>query len=276
MLRMRRRGRARRFELVSAASLLLVGAGVAYDIVRVGHQSVAGLAGGLVPRLDGGGSVVLAMGIVGATVMPHAIYLHSALVQGRGWPPGAAWQRPALVRRALRTDCLLGLGAATIVNVAMLALGAGLGTWTGGSWTGDLSAAHAELLSRAGGAAALAFAVTLLSSGISSCGVGTLAGDVVMEGFVGRRVPVYLRRLVTMTPAVVALMLGVPLTSLLILSQVVISLGVPVALFLLVYFCRDRSVMGPLVNAPLTTRIAACAGGAVAVLGCCLPLSLLF
>ncbi|MEU8270019.1 Nramp family divalent metal transporter [Sphaerisporangium sp. NPDC049002] len=276
MLRMRRRGRTRRFELMSAASLLLVGAGVAYDILLVGHQSAAGLAGGLVPRLDGGGSVILAMGIVGATVMPHAIYLHSALVQGRGWPAGAAWRRPALVRRALRTDCLLGLGTATIVNVAMLALGAGLGAWTGGTWTGDLPAAHAELLSRAGGAAALAFAVTLLSSGISSCGVGTLAGDVVMEGFLGRRVPVYLRRLVTMTPAVVALMLGVPMTSLLILSQVVISLGVPVALFLLVYFCRDRSVMGPLVNAPLTTRIAACAGAAVAVLGCCLPLTLLF
>ncbi|MEU4410452.1 Nramp family divalent metal transporter [Streptosporangium sp. NPDC023963] len=276
MLQLRRHGRTRRFELVSAASLLLVGAGVVYDVFAVGRQSVTELAGGLIPRLDGGGSLILAMGIVGATVMPHAIYLHSALVQGRGWPAGAAWRQPASVRRALRIDCLLGLGTATIVNVSMIALGAGLGAAAGGAWTGDLFAAHAELLDRVGGAAALAFAVMLLSSGVSSCGVGTLAGDVVMRGFLNLRVPIQLRRVVTMTPAVLALVLGVPLTSLLIVSQVVISLGVPVALFLLVHFCRDRSVMGPLVNDPLTTRIAACAGAAVAVLGCCLPLTFLF
>ncbi|WP_329079880.1 Nramp family divalent metal transporter [Streptosporangium sp. NBC_01469] len=276
MLQLRRHGRTRRFELVSAASLLLVGAGVVYDVAEVGEQSVTGLAGGLIPHLDGGGSLVLAMGIVGATVMPHAIYLHSALVQGRGWPADAAWRRPALVRRALRIDCLLGLGTATIVNVSMIALGAGLGAATGGTWTGDLFAAHAELLNRVGGGAALAFAVMLLSSGVSSCGVGTLAGDVVMRGFLDLRIPIQLRRVVTMTPAVLALVLGVPLTSLLIVSQVVISLGVPVALFLLVHFCRDRSVMGPLVNDPLTTRIAAGAGAAVAVLGCCLPLTFLF
>lgn len=276
MLQLRRHGRTRRFELVSAASLLLVGAGVVYDVAEVGEQSVTGLAGGLIPHLDGGGSLVLAMGIVGATVMPHAIYLHSALVQGRGWPADAAWRRPALVRRALRIDCLLGLGTATIVNVSMIALGAGLGAATGGTWTGDLFAAHAELLNRVGGGAALAFAVMLLSSGVSSCGVGTLAGDVVMRGFLDLRIPIQLRRVVTMTPAVLALVLGVPLTSLLIVSQVVISLGVPVALFLLVHFCRDRSVMGPLVNDPLTTRIATGAGAAVAVLGCCLPLTFLF
>ncbi|MEU8385984.1 Nramp family divalent metal transporter, partial [Streptosporangium sp. NPDC048865] len=132
MLQLRRHGRTRRFELVSAASLLLVGAGVVYDVVAVGRQSATGLAGGLIPHLDGSGSLVLAMGIVGATVMPHAIYLHSALVQGRGWPVGAAWRRPALVRRALRIDCLLGLGTATVVNVSMIALGAGLGAATGG------------------------------------------------------------------------------------------------------------------------------------------------
>ncbi|WP_440071512.1 Nramp family divalent metal transporter [Streptosporangium sp. OZ121] len=276
MLQLRRHGRTRRFELVSAASLLLVGAGVVYDVFAVGRQSVTELAGGLIPRLDGGGSLILAMGIVGATVMPHAIYLHSALVQGRGWPAGAAWRQPGPVRRALRIDCLLGLGTATIVNVSMIALGAGLGAAAGGAWTGDLFAAHEELLNRVGGGAALAFAVMLLSSGVSSCGVGTLAGDVVMRGFLNLRVPIQLRRVVTMTPAVLALVLGVPLTSLLIVSQVVISLGVPVALFLLVHFCRDRSVMGPLVNDPLTTRIAACAGAAVALLGCCLPLTFLF
>ena len=275
LLELRRRGRTRRFELMSAAALLLVGAGFAYDVVAVGNQSAAGLSAGLVPRLDGAGSLVLAMGIVGATVMPHAVYLHSALVQGRGMSPAAAWRQPALVRRALRLDCALALSAATVVNVSMIALGAGLGVATGGAWSGDLLAAHGELATRFGGAAALAFAIALLSSGVSSAGVGTLAGDVVMQGFLGRRVPVHVRRIVTMTPAVLALLLGLPLTSLLIASQVVISLGVPVALFLLVSFCRDRSLMGPLVNARLTTRVAGAAGAVVGALGCSLPVTVL-
>ncbi|MFG1707821.1 Nramp family divalent metal transporter [Nonomuraea sp. M3C6] len=276
LLELRRRGRTRPFELMSAAALLLVGAGVGYDILVAGHQSGAGLAAGMVPAFDGAESLVLAMGIVGATVMPHAVYLHSALVQGHGLRPEAAWRQPALVRRALRLDCVLALGAATVVNVSMIALGAGLATATSGGWTGDLLAAHAELASRIGGAAALAFAVALLSSGVSSAGVGTLAGDVVMRGFLGRRVPVRLRRIITMTPAVLALTFGASLTDLLILSQVVISLGVPVALFLLISMCRDRSLMGPLVNNRLTTSIGGAAGAVVAVLGCCLPLTLLF
>ncbi|GAB2835523.1 Nramp family divalent metal transporter [Actinoallomurus bryophytorum] len=274
LLELRRRGRRRGFELMSAAALVLVGGGIGYDILFVGHQSAAGLASGLLPGLAGQGALVLAMGIVGATVMPHAIYLHSALVQSGGMPVDSAWRRPRLVRRALALDCVLALGAATFVNVSMIALGAGLGRATGGAWTGDLVAAHGELASRIGGGAALAFAIALLSSGVSSTGIGTLAGDVVMRGFLARRVPVHVRRIVTMAPAVLALLSGVSLTGLLIVSQVVISLGVPVALFLLVHFCRDRSLMGPLVNAPLTTRVAGVSAAVVAVLGCCLPFTL--
>jgi manganese transport protein len=276
LLQLRRQGRTRPFELMSAAALVLVGAGVCYDIVAVGHQSAAGLAAGLVPGFDGSGSLVLAMGIVGATVMPHAVYLHSALVQGRGMPADAARRQPGLIRRALRLDCVLALGIATGVNVSMIALGAGFGAATGGTWTGDLIDAHSELAGRVGGFAALAFAVALLSSGISSAGVGTLAGDVVMHGFLGWRVSPHVRRIVTMAPSVLALSIGVPLTGLLIASQVVISLGVPVALFLLVWFCRDRALMGPLVNAPLTTRVAGVTGAIVAALGVCLPFTLLF
>jgi manganese transport protein len=161
-----------------------------------------------------------------------------------------------------------------MINVSMIALGAGLGAATDGAWTGDLVAAHGELAARIGGVAALAFAIALLSSGVSSAGIGTLAGDVVMQGFLGRRVPVHVRRIITMVPAILALLSGMPLTGLLILSQVVISLGVPVALFLLVYFCRDRTLMGPLTNAPLTTAVAATAATVVALLGCSLPLTL--
>jgi manganese transport protein len=276
LLELRRKGRTRPFELMGAAALMLVGAGIGYDIIVTGNQSASGLAAGLIPDFGGEEALLLAMGIVGATVMPHAVYLHSALVQGRGMTTGAARRRPALVRRILRLDCSLALGVATVINVSMIALGAGLGVATGGAWTGDLPAAHAELAARIGGAAALAFAVALLSSGISSSGIGTLAGDIVMRGFLGRRVPVRVRRIVTMTPAVLALFSGASLTGLLVLSQVVISLGVPVALFLLVYFCRDRSLMGPLVNAPHTTWIAGAAAVVVALLGCSLPIFLLF
>ena len=181
LLALRRRGRTRRFETATAAALLLIGAGMAYDLVAVGHQSAAGFTAGLVPRLDGGGQVLLAMGIVGATVMPHAVYLHSALAK-----PGArAGARPRDVRRALRYDCGIALSAAATVNVSMIALGAGLGALTGGAWTGDLFDAHTVLAGQIGGAAALAFAVALLSSGFASSGVGTLAGDVVMGGFLG-------------------------------------------------------------------------------------------
>ncbi|GIH19152.1 divalent metal cation transporter MntH [Rugosimonospora africana] len=275
LLQLRGRRHARRFELMSAAALLLIGTGFCYDLLAVGHQSAAGLAGGMVPQLHGSQSLVLAMGIVGATVMPHAVYLHSALTPGRLGSTAAARCRPTLVRRSLRLDCVVGLGAATAVNLSMIALGASLGATSAGAWTGDLVDAHPVLAQRVGGAAALAFAVAVLSSGVSSSGVGTLAGDVVMSGFLGRRVPVQVRRLLTMTPAVLALVFGVPLTGLLILSQVVVCFGVPVALFLLVFFCRDRRVMGPLVNARLTTRIAFGAAGLVAAAGCALPVLML-
>jgi len=274
LMELRRRGRSRPFELMSVAALILVGSGVGYDMLTVRHQSASGFAGGLVPAFAGAESIVLAMGIVGATVMPHAIYLHSALVQRHGMAPSAARAEPGLVRRALRMDCLLGLGAAATVNVSMIALGAGLGAATAGGWTGDLFAAHEELLTRFGGGAAIAFAVAVLASGTSSSGVGTLAGDVVMRGFLGRHLNVYVRRLVTMAPAIAALLIGVPLTALLVASQVVISFGVPVALLLLVLFCRDRRVMGPLANARPTTWIAGTAGTVVAVAALGVPILL--
>ncbi|MET7419444.1 Nramp family divalent metal transporter [Dactylosporangium sp. NPDC005555] len=271
LLALRRRGRTRWFESATAAALLLIGAGIMYDLLTAGHQSAGGFAAGLVPRLDGAGSVVLAMGIVGATVMPHAVYLHSALSK-----PGArAKADPRTVRRALKLDCGIALSAAATVNVSMIALGAGLGALTAGVWTGDLFDAHTVLAERVSGFAALAFAVALLSSGFASSGVGTLAGDVVMGGFLGRRVPVYLRRLVTMAPAVALLTAGTSLTTLLVASQVVLSFGVPVALFLLIHFCRDRALMGPLVNARGTTAAAAVAASIVAAVGLALPVLLL-
>lgn len=285
MLELRRRG-GRRLELVSAAALVLVGVGFGYVLLHVGHQSPRAFVDGLTPHLTGGDSLVLAMGIVGATIMPHAVYLHSAIArpapanaanatgaagaQDAGGVPGARQ-----VRRGLQLDCGTALGTATLVNVSMIAVGAGLGSAMAGGWTGDLVAAHGALATRVGGAAALMFSIALLSSGLSSSGIGTLAGEVIMEGFLARRIPVRLRRLLTMAPAVLVLTLGVPVTGVLILSQALLSLGVPVALFLLVLFCQDQRLMGPLVNARLTTRLATGTGAAVAAVGCALPVLLL-
>ncbi|MEU3187891.1 Nramp family divalent metal transporter [Streptomyces sp. NPDC006923] len=270
---LRRRGHSRGFELGAAAALILVGGGFLFDILAVGHQSPAGLTAGLIPgRLDGE-TLPLVLAMIGATVMPHALYLHSAMVRP-GRDAHTARSDPGGVRRGLRVDCLLGLGTATLVSVSMVVLGAGLAV-AGGAWQGDLYGAHAELTAQVGGAAALAFAIALLASGVSSCGTGALAGDVIVAGLLTRRVPPTLRRTVTLVPSVALMLTGVPMTALLIASQALVSLGVPVAVLLLVLFSRDRALMGPLANRRSTTLAAASIGVAVTVLACATLLMLL-
>ncbi|WP_110945630.1 Nramp family divalent metal transporter [Streptomyces avicenniae] len=264
---LRQRGHTRGFELAAAASLVLVGGGFLFAVLAVGHQSPTALAAGLVPHGPTGDALPLILAMIGATVMPHALYLHSAVVQ-TGTDAATAQRHPGRVRRALRTDCLLGLGVATLVNASMIVFGAGLASLTDGAWTGDLTGAHGELLTRAGGAAALAFAVALLASGLSSCGVGALAGDVMARDLLVRRIPPTARRLLTLTPAAVLMTAQVPMTHLLVASQVFVSLGVPVAVALLILFSRDRTVMGTLVNARGTTWAAALIGATVAALAC--------
>ncbi|WP_037076568.1 Nramp family divalent metal transporter [Pseudonocardia spinosispora] len=243
----------RRFELAIVALLALVFFGFLYDLLTVG-TSVSGVVSGLVPSFSGSQSVVLAAGIIGATVMPHVVYLHSALTKNRVATRNDAERRE--VMRYQRFDVFVGLGMAGLINLSMLAIAASLFHAGGHTEVDSIEAAHAGLGQLIGGGAALAFAIALLASGLSSSSVGTYAGQVVMQGFIRRRIPLYLRRGLTMLPALVVLGLGLPTTDSLIVSQVVLSFGIPFALVPMVLLTRRRDVMGALVNRPITTFAA--------------------
>jgi manganese transport protein len=261
----------RRFELAIVGLLGIVLLGFAYDLAAV-HPSAAGIANGLVPRLGSSASLLLAVGIVGATVMPHVVYLHSALTKARVSCRDDAERQELL--RFQRVDVLIALGAAGLVNLAMLFVAAALFSHAGVAGPaghavqvaagGSIEAAHAALGRLVGGGAALAFAVALLASGLSSSSVGTYAGQVVMNGFIGRSMPVFLRRGLTMLPALIVLSLGLPPTTSLVISQVVLSFGVPFALVPLVALTRRADIMGTLANRWPTT-LAAVATAAVII-----------
>jgi manganese transport protein len=240
----------RRFELAVCGLLGIVFLGFAYDLTAV-HVAPSALASGLVPGFSGAGAPLLIAGIIGATVMPHVVYLHSALTKSRVNCQDDDERRELL--RFQRLDVLIALGAAGLINLAMLVVAAWMATQPGGPQQGSIVAAHAGLGQLVGGGAALAFAAALLASGLSSSSVGTYAGQVVMQGFIDRRIPLFLRRAVTMLPALLVLELGLPTTGSLVISQVVLSFGIPFALVPLVLLTRRRDVMGPLVNRRATT-----------------------
>ena len=211
---------------------------------------------GLAPGFTGSDSVLLAVGIIGATVMPHVIYLHSALTKTRGRWHDERSRRKLL--RSQRVDVAVALGAAGVTNLLILVLAASLLHGVGLGDADPISFAHGRLAEVVGGGAALTFAVALLASGLSSSSVGTYAGQVVMQGFIRRRVPLVLRRGVTMLPAMVVLVLGLPATQVLVISQVTLSFGIPFALLPLVWLTRRKDLMGVFVNRPVTTLAAAC------------------
>jgi manganese transport protein len=239
----------RRFELAIAGLLGVVFLGFAYDLVIM-PVAPAGAAAGLLPGLTAG-SVPLASGIIGATVMPHVIYLHSALTKGRVTCRDDGERRKLLSFQ--RLDVFVALGTAGLVNLSMLFIAASLFNGKGGHAADTIGAAHSALGRMVGGGAALAFAVALLASGLSSSSVGTYAGQVVMQGFIRRRIPLFVRRAVTMLPALVVLGLGLPATESLIFSQVVLSCGIPFALVPLILLTRRADIMGALVNRRVTT-----------------------
>jgi manganese transport protein len=243
----------RRFELAITALLGIIFLGFLYETLRIGPSAHETLRG-LLPGLSGTGSLYLAVGIIGATVMPHAIYLHSALTKGR--MPVRSDDERRHVLRFERVDVIVALGLAGVVNLAMLAVAAKLFHTPGLSGLSTLPEAHAEFGRLVGGGAALAFAVALLASGASSSSVGTYAGQVVMAGFIDRQIPIVLRRGLTMLPAIVVLALGINPTDALVLSQVVLSFGIPFALVPLVVLTSRREVMGSYVNGFVTTVLA--------------------
>jgi manganese transport protein len=243
----------RRFELVIAGLLGLIILGFLYDTLRIGFDP-GEAARGFLPGFAGTDSVLLATGILGATVMPHVIYLHSALTQNR-IPTHNDGERRRLLRFQ-RLDIVLAMGLAGLVNMSMLVIAASLFHGTGLTGVDSIESAHAQFERLAGGAAALAFAGALLASGLASSSVGTYAGQVVMQGFIGRTIPLVLRRGVTMTPALIVLGIGLDPSRSLVISQVVLSFGIPFALVPLVLLTRNRDVMGALVNRGLTTAVA--------------------
>jgi manganese transport protein len=252
ILELQRRG-YRRFELAITALLGIVFSGFLYEALRIGPSAREVLIG-LVPAVSGAGSVYLAVGIVGATVMPHVIYLHSALTSRRVRCRDA--RERSLVLWFERLDVVIALGLAGVVNMAMLAVSAKLFHTPALAGLASIARAHAEFGRLAGGAAALAFAVALLASGASSSSVGTYAGQIVMAGFIRIRLPLALRRAVTMIPALVVLAAGMSPTSALLLSQVVLSFGIPFALVPLAMLTSRRDVMGVHANR-LPTRVTA-------------------
>jgi manganese transport protein len=243
----------RRFELAIAGFLAIVCLGFLYDLSQVSVDADA-FAAGFVPGFEGTDSVMLAVGILGATVMPHVVYLHSALVQHRIPPRDDAERRSLL--RFQRVDVVIAMGLAGVINLTMLVVAASLFHETGNVGVDSIEGAHAGFERLIGGGAALAFAVALLASGLSSSSVGTFAGQVVMQGFIARRIPLFLRRAITMAPSLVVLGLGLNPSVTLVISQVVLSFGIPFALVPMILLTRRRDVMRELVNRRATTVLA--------------------
>jgi len=205
----------------------------------------------VLPGFEGTESVLLAVGILGATVMPHVVYLHSALTQNR--IEGRDDEEKKKIQRFERIDVIIAMTIAGLVNISMLAIAAAVFFGIG---IESIEEAYANFELELGSGAAILFGIALLASGFSSSSVGTMAGQVVMQGFINRRIPLFLRRAITLTPALVILGIGVDPSRSLVISQVVLSFGIPFALVPLVIFTSRRNLMGSLVNTRLTTGAA--------------------
>jgi manganese transport protein len=208
----------------------------------------------VVPALPGTEAVILATGILGATVMPHAIFLHSALTQGRVRVSGEQHLRRLFHFEIV--DVVLAMGLASLINAAMLIMAAATFHRSGMTGVATLEEAHRTLQPLLGRAAGWVFGLSLLTAGLSSSTVGTSAGQVIMQGFLKRHIPIWLRRLITVAPSLAVIALGLEPTRTLVLSQVILSFGLPFAIVPLVLFTGSRRVMGALVNRPWTTAAA--------------------
>jgi manganese transport protein len=216
------------------------------------------------PQFAGSESLLLAVGILGATVMPHVIYLHSALTQNRIVPQNDEEARR--VYRYTKVDVIIAMSIAGLINMAMLVMAATVFYKAGFLDVASLETAHRTLEPVLGSASSTLFALALLASGLSSSTVGTLSGQVVMQGFIDRKIPIFVRRLVTMLPALVVAAIGLDPSRTLVLSQVVLSFGIPFALIPLVWFTSRREIMGTLVNRKATTAVAAIVAALISAL----------
>lgn len=218
----------------------------------------------VVPRFRGSESVLLAAGILGATVMPHVIFLHSALTQGR-----IVVRDPDQLRRLFHfeiADVVIAMTIAGMVNAAMLIMAASTFYAEGLHEVGSIEEAYRTLTPLLGRASSEVFAISLLAAGLSSSTVGTMSGQIIMQGFLHFHIPVWIRRLVTTLPSLVVIAMGLDPTRTLVISQVVLSFGLPFAIVPLVLFTSNQKLMGPLVNRRLTTAVAGCVAGLVVIL----------
>jgi manganese transport protein len=248
---------ARGFRRLEAVIAGLVGVIVLSFATQVflAKPAVADVFGGLGPSFSGKESVLLAVGILGATVMPHVIYLHSALTQHR--VVGADDEAKRRIFRFELIDVVVAMGLAGAINAAMLITASAVFHTRGLVDVGDdLTEVYDGLGTHLGYHANILFGIGLLASGLSSSSVGTLSGQIVMQGFIRRSIPLFLRRAVTMAPALIVLAIGIDPSRALVISQVVLSFGIPFALIPLVLFCRDGKLMGVLVNRTATTAVA--------------------
>ncbi|MEB6336942.1 Nramp family divalent metal transporter [Serratia rhizosphaerae] len=241
ILMLQKRGQ-KPLELVIGGLLLFVAAAYIVELV-FSQPQLSGLVKGMaIPDLPNGDAVFLAAGVLGATIMPHVIYLHSSLTQTAGNSSKA--QRYA----STKVDVALAMTIAGFVNLAMMATAAAAFHFSGHSGIADLDQAYLTLQPLLGHAAATVFGLSLVAAGLSSTVVGTLAGQVVMQGFVRFYIPLWVRRVVTMLPSFVVIMLGMDATHILVMSQVLLSFGIALALVPLLKFTGNRELMGEMVN----------------------------
>lgn len=251
----------RTMEMIIGAMILAVSAGFLLEILLGKPPAEPIIKGLLLPSFPDSYSIFLAAGILGATVMPHVIYLHSALSQNR--IKVTADSDRSRIMKYYRMDVIIGMALAGLINMAMLALAATVFFSNGETTIASIEESY-KLLSPLMGhdAASMIFGLTLLFAGLSSSIVGTMSGQVVMQGFVNFTIPLWLRRLITMAPAIVVILMGLPEQQVLVVSQVVLSFGIPFALVPLLFFTANRQLMGNLVN----HRWVNIAGGIVATI----------
>ncbi len=228
----------------------------------------------VVPQFSGTESILLATGILGATVMPHAIFLHSALTQQR-----ITVKDPGKLKKLFRFeiyDVLIAMGIASFVNMAMLIMASATFHQHGYTNIATIEDAHLTLKPLLGEAASWIFAISLLASGLSSSTVGTSAGQVIMQGFMHRHIPIWLRRLLTLIPSIIVIAVGLDPTRTLVISQVILSFGLPFAIIPLIIFTRNKNIMGILVNKKIITFIISLIAALIIVLNIYLIYQILF
>ena len=244
----------RPFEATIAVIIGIIGGCYVVELFMAKPPVGPVIHGALVPQFSGQESLLLAVGIIGATVMPHVIYLHSALLQDRILPETD--EQAKRLFRFTRIDVVIAMSIAGLINMAMLIMAATTFHDNGLTNIASIQTAYQTLTPILGAAAATIFALALVFSGLSSSAVGTLAGQIVMQGFTGWRIPITVRRLVTMAPAFIVIGLGLNATRTLVLSQVILSFGIPFALIPLVVFTSRGDIMGVLRNHRSTTVAA--------------------